>query len=147
MNIRQVISNYVIDEHQISWVFPLFLFSYYHILFFVPENLNVFFFQIYNPVFSHFHYLICLLNFILHSSFCFLISFSWILFLLFILLKNFLFRATHVSYGSSQARSRIRAAAEAYAATCSLRQCHTLNSLSRARNQTHILTETVSLSR
>ena len=69
----------------------------------------------------------------------------------------FLFMAAPAVYGSSQARGRIRAIDEAYAiamATWDLSHicdlCHSLqqhwilNTLSKARNQTCILTETMS---
>ena len=69
----------------------------------------------------------------------------------------FLFMATPVAYGSSQARGPIRTAAEAYATAtaipdlsciCNLLyglwQCWVLNPLSEAGDQTHILTGTVS---
>ena len=68
----------------------------------------------------------------------------------------FLFTATPVAYGSSQARGQIGAAAEAYVTvtatldpSCicnlhhSLCQLQILNTLSKARDQTHILTETI----
>ena len=65
--------------------------------------------------------------------------------------------ATPVAYRSSQARSRIGAAAAAYAAAIatldpgricdlqhSLQQCWILNLLSKAKDQTHILMDTTS---
>ena len=70
-------------------------------------------------------------------------------------LPFFLFTAAPVAYGSYWARGSIRAAAEAYATATAtpglsgicdlrlgLRQCRILNPLSKARNQTHVLTET-----
>ena len=64
----------------------------------------------------------------------------------------FLFRVSPEAYGSSQARGQIGPAAEADTpATAipddlchSLRQCRLLNPLREARDQTHILIETVS---
>ena len=71
----------------------------------------------------------------------------------------FLFRATPVAHGNSWTRGRTGAAAagihRSHSNTdpscicnlcCSLRQCWTLNPLSEARDQTHILMETVSSS-
>ena len=65
--------------------------------------------------------------------------------------------AAPAAYGSSQARSQIRAVAEAYATATatpdpsricnlrhSLRQYWILNQLSKASNGTHILTDTMS---
>ena len=66
----------------------------------------------------------------------------------------FIFRASLAAYGSSQARSRIGAAAAYTTATatldlscicdlcCSLWQCWILNMLSEARDRTFILTDT-----
>ena len=67
----------------------------------------------------------------------------WVLFIyLFILM------AAPAAYRRSQARGRIKAAAEAYATamakldpSCSLQQCQILSPLSEARDQTHIRTE------
>ena len=69
----------------------------------------------------------------------------------------FFFRATSVACGNSRARGRIRAVAEAYATATapldpsricnlshSLQQCQILNSLSEARDQTHILMDYMS---
>ena len=69
----------------------------------------------------------------------------------------FLFMATPVAYGSSQARGQIRAAAEVYitamptldpSCICSLLhslwQCQILKPLSDVGDRTHILTETTS---
>ena len=69
----------------------------------------------------------------------------------------FLFMATPVAYGSSQARGRIGATAEAYTTAtatpdlsiicdlhCSLEQGQILNPLSKARDGTCILTEITS---
>ena len=68
------------------------------------------------------------------------------------------FRTIPSAYGSSKARSQIGAAAETYATAtatpdvnhiwdlcCSLGQSWILNPLSQARDQTHILTETMSI--
>ena len=65
----------------------------------------------------------------------------------------FSFRDTSVAYRSSQARGQIGAVLPATATAtadsshvcnlhCSLRQCQILNSLSKARDQTHILMDT-----
>ena len=87
------------------------------------------------------------------------IFFSWIdcFIIKWCFFKNiffFFFMAASVSYGSPQARGRIRAAAETYTTatatpdlSCicdlcfSLRQCRILNPLSQDRDQTHFPTE------